>query len=186
MRFDSTRGVKALFIVGHYEAIGFSPFSIETVDGKPADNLQKSYNILRQLSPYVLQEKSIIKMDGVLLDKTNSTDTLIFGKYIFKVSHDNTLGWNGHKQDAVWDATGAIIIQTGDDDFIVDGSGVVINFFCTDPTNNAGIASVEKGRFENDSWKTILKLNGDQTHQGRHLRIPLNDWDIQRLKLYQY
>ena len=125
-------------------------------------------------------------MDGVFLDKVNSIDTLTFGKYIFKISHDNTLGWNGHKQDTVWDATGAIIIQTNDDDFIIGGSGVVINFSCTDSTVNAGIASVEKGRFENDAWKTVLVLNGDQTHQGRHLRIELGDWDIQKLKLYQY
>ncbi|HEY6976094.1 MAG TPA: DUF5597 domain-containing protein [Chitinophagaceae bacterium] len=186
MRFDSTCGAKALFIAGHYNALGFSPFSIENIDGKPAENLQKSYNILQQLSPYILQEKNIVKTDGVLLDKNKSIDTLAFGKYIFKISHDNMLGWNGHKEDAVWDVTGAIIIQTSDDDFIIGGSGIVINFFCVDSTNNAGIAAVEKGQFENDTWKTILRLNGDQTHQGRHLRIPLNEWDIQRLKLYQY
>ena len=102
-------------------------------------------------------------MDGVLLDKVNSIDTLTFGKYIFKISHDNMLGWNTHKQDAVWDATGAIILQTSNDEFIIGGSGVVINFSCPDSTLNAGIAHVEKGRFENDAWKTILVLNGDQT-----------------------
>jgi beta-galactosidase GanA len=186
MRFDSTCGAKSLYVTGHYKALGFSPFSIENVDGKPADNLQKSYGILQQLSSYILQQKSIIKMDGVLLDKTHSVDTLTFGKYVFKISHDNTLGWNGHKQDAVWDATGAVIIQTGDDDFIIGGTGAVINFSCTDTTVNVGIASDEKGRFDNDTWKTILVLNGDQTHQGRHVRIELGDWDIQRFKLYQY
>jgi beta-galactosidase GanA len=186
IRFDSTCGAKALYTIGHYHSLGFSPFSIENVDGKPADNLQKSYTILQQLTPYILQEKTIVKMDGVLLDKVNSIDTLVFGKYIFKISHDNTLGWNGHKQDAAWDVTGAIIIQTGDNDFIIGGTCVVINFTCTDSTANAGIASVEKGRFENDIWKTILALNGDQTHQGRHLRIELGDWDIQKLKLYLY
>jgi hypothetical protein len=141
---------------------------------------------LQQLSPYILQEKSIIKMDGVLLDKNNSIDTLTFGKYIFKISHDNTLGWNGHKQDAVWDATGAIIIQTSDDDFIIGGTGVVINFSSTDTTLNAGIAHDEKGLFENETWKPILVLNGDQTHQGRHVRMEPGDWEIQRFKLYQY
>jgi beta-galactosidase GanA len=186
MRFDSTCGAKALYVTGHYKALGFSPFSVENVDGKPADNLQKSFGVLQQLSSYILQQNNIIKMDGVLLDKTHSVDTLTFGKYIFKISHDNTLGWNGHKQDAVWDATGAIIIQTGDDDFIIGGTGIVINFFCTDTTVNAGIASDEKGRFDNDIWKTILVLNGDQTHQGRHVRIEPGDWDIQRFKLYQY
>ncbi len=186
IRFDSTVGAKALYTIGHYHSLGFSPFSVENVDGKPADNLTKSYKILDQLSPFILHEKNIVKTDGILLDKTNSIDTLTFGKYIFKISHDNTLGWNGHKQDAVWDATGAVIIQTGEDDFIIGGTGVVINFSCIDTSSVAGIASDEKGIFENGIWKTILVLNGDQTHQGRHVRLELGDWDIQRFKLYQY
>ncbi len=186
IRFDSTCGAKALYTIGHYHSLGFSPFSIENVDGKPADNLQKSYKLLDQLSHYILHEKNVIKTDGVLLDKTNSIDTLTFGKYIFKISHDNTLGWNGHKQDAVWDATGAVIIQTGEDDFIIGGTGVVINFTCIDTAKVAGIGSCEKGVFENDVWKPILILNGDQTHQGRHVRLESGDWDIQKFKLYAY
>lgn len=186
IRFDSTCGAKALYTIGHYRSLGFSPFSIENVDGKPADNLQKCYKLLNQLWPYILHEKNIIKTDGVLLDKTNSIDTLTFGKYIFKISHDNTLGWNGHKQDEVWDATGAIIIQTSEDDFIIGGTGVVINFTCLDTAKVAGIASCEKGAFENDVWNPILVLNGDQTHQGRHVRLELGDWDIQKFKLYAY
>jgi hypothetical protein len=29
-------------------------------------------------------------------------------------------------------------------------------------------------------------MNGDQDHQGRHIRIPVGEWNIQRVKLYQY
>jgi hypothetical protein len=29
-------------------------------------------------------------------------------------------------------------------------------------------------------------LNGDQNHQGRHLRLPSGKFDIQRIKLYRY
>jgi hypothetical protein len=29
-------------------------------------------------------------------------------------------------------------------------------------------------------------MNGDQDHQGRHVRIPVDEWNIQRVKLYQY
>jgi beta-galactosidase GanA len=61
MRFDSTVGAKALYTIGHYHSLGFSPFSIENVDGKPADNLQKSYSIIQQLSPYILQQKKHYK-----------------------------------------------------------------------------------------------------------------------------
>ena len=34
-----------------------------------------------------------------------------------------------------------------------------------------GIASVEEGRFAGGQWEHVRWLNGDQTHQGRHLRL---------------
>lgn len=30
------------------------------------------------------------------------------------------------------------------------------------------------------------RANGDQTHQGRHVRLPLEQWSIQKFKLYRY
>jgi hypothetical protein len=30
------------------------------------------------------------------------------------------------------------------------------------------------------------RMNGDQSHQGRHLRIRSGQWGIQRLRLYTY
>ena len=125
-------------------------------------------------------------MNAVFLDKKNSVDTIAFGKYLFKISHDNTLGWNGHKNDSLWHAVGAIIMQTGDDEFYVGGSGVVINFLSVDTTYKTGILSIEKGSFINNAWQPLLRLNGDQDHQGRHLRIPLHEWHIQKLMLYEY
>ncbi len=39
---------------------------------------------------------------------------------------------------------------------------------------------------KNGVWRPGRRLNGDQTHQGRHLRIPAGDYGIQRLELYTY
>lgn len=185
IRFDSSDGAKALFTIGHYHSLGFSPFAVERGSDKAIDALQKTYPILAQLTSFIVQSTAS-QLDGVLLDKQNMTDTLSFGNYVFKVSHDNTLGWNGHKGDSLWDATGAIIIQTAADEFIVGGTGIVINFSCTDTTFSTGIVAIENGTFSNGTWQPLLRLNGDEDHQGRHLRIPLNEWDIQRVKLYRY
>jgi hypothetical protein len=35
-------------------------------------------------------------------------------------------------------------------------------------------------------WKVIRDLNGDQTHQGRQVRIFLDDYSILRFELYNY
>jgi hypothetical protein len=185
MRFDSSVGAKAFFTIGHYHSLGFSPFAIERGNEKVNTILSNSYSVLQQLSPLIL-ESDISDMKGVLPDKKNLPDTLVFGKYLFKISHDNVLGWNGHKNDSLWDAVGAVIIQTGPDEFWVGGSGVVINFLSVDTSYTAGILSIENGSFTDGKWKPLLHLNGDEDHQGRHLRIPLHEWDIQRLELYQY
>ena len=33
---------------------------------------------------------------------------------------------------------------------------------------------------------TTHPLGGDETHQGRHLRIPPGEWGVQRVRLYRY
>jgi beta-galactosidase GanA len=50
----------------------------------------------------------------------------------------------------------------------------------------AGILSVEEGRFVNGKWQNVRWLNGDQTHQGRHLRLEPGRVSIQRINLYRY
>ncbi|MCB0753848.1 MAG: DUF5597 domain-containing protein, partial [Ignavibacteriae bacterium] len=43
---------------------------------------------------------------------------------------------------------------------------------------------VDEGKFENGEWKVIRHMNGDQIHQGRHVRAFLDDYSIQRFELY--
>jgi len=51
----------------------------------------------------------------------------------------------------------------------------------------AGTASAWEGRFDGDGqWVPGRLLNGDQTHQGRHIRLPAGDFQIQRVRLYRY
>lgn len=35
-------------------------------------------------------------------------------------------------------------------------------------------------------WQPGRSMNGDQSHQDRHLRIPAGDFGIQRITLYRY
>jgi hypothetical protein len=82
---------------------------------------------------------------------------------------------------------GAIIIQTGDKEFFVAGSGIAITFKKVDePDTRIGILKTDEGKFVNNTWKVIRHLNGDQTHQGRHIRIFRNNFSIQRFELYEY
>ena len=187
IRFEPSVGARALYAVGHYHALGFSPFSIESTDKPGEENIGKSYAVLEQLSPLILENAGSENMKGVWLDKNNTTDTLHVGGYTLVVKHDHTLGWSSGAEEEVWPESGALCIETATGEFTVAGTGVVITFFSDDKRNpKAGIARIEEGRYENGEWKPGRRMNGDQSHQGRHLRIPVGRYGIQKVKLYTY
>jgi hypothetical protein len=70
---------------------------------------------------------------------------------------------------------------------VADGKPFLVTFETEIPGNdNVGILSVQEGRYKNGEWTPGRWLNGDQTHQGRHLRLSPGRFDIQRIKLYRY
>lgn len=183
-RFDNTVGAKALFAIGHYEAIGFSPFGIEN---NVNSELAGAYNLIEQLHPLISKNFGQNKIEGVLLDRDKVLSTVVLGDYEFSFKNSYTLGWEAGATKDVWDSGGAIIIQTNTNEFYVAGSGVVVTFKNWKKRDKkVGILKNEEGVFENGNWKVIRHLNGDQTHQGRHIRISHGDYSIQRIELYEY
>jgi hypothetical protein len=185
-KFDETAPFKGLYAIGHYEAIGFSPFSIESVEDAKKEPLGKIYNLIQQLSPTIENYKGQGKIDGVLLDKENNAQIIKMGNYEFTFKHDYTLNWSDGAKAAVWPISSAIMIEISKDEFFIAGSGIVMTFKSLKENWNAGILKTDQGIFENEKWKTIRHFNGDQTHQGRHLRISVGDYEIQKIKLYSY
>jgi beta-galactosidase GanA len=185
-RFEDGVEAKAFYAIGHYKAIGLSPFSIESGSEARAALLGKSYEIIHQLSGEISKAKEKSSMEGVLLSKDKDTVQLQMGDYILSVSHDLTLGWSPQAKEDTWPLTGGIIIAISKDEFYVGGTGLVIQFTSRDPKLRAGIERVDEGTFVNGSWHPGRRLNGDEDHQGRHLRIPTGEYGIQRIKLYTY
>ncbi|MCI9846046.1 DUF5597 domain-containing protein [Flavobacterium pectinovorum] len=186
-RFDESAPFKGLYAIGHYEAIGFSPFSIESVTDAKKEPLGQIYNLVKQLTPVIEANKGEGKIDGVLLDKTNQLQIIKLGNFEFTFKHDYTLNWSDGAKNEIWPTASAIIIEIAPNEFYIAGSGIVVTFKPLKNTAlNAGILKTDQGKFENDVWKTTRHFNGDQTHQGRHLRIAVGDYEIQKLKLYTY
>lgn len=186
-RFDATVVAKALFAFGHYEAIGFCPFSIESTENPENEELGKAYKLIEQLTPIIAQKHGQHLIEGVLLEKDKILSTVVLGDYEFSFKNSFTLGWEAGASKAEWESGGAIIIQTNTNEFYVAGSGIVVTFKNWKKRDKiVGILKNEEGVFENGNWKVIRHLNGDQTHQGRHIRINHGDYSIQRLELYEY
>lgn len=187
IRFESSNAAKAFYAMGHYHAIGFSPFSIESTQHPEEEPIGDAYSILYQLSPEILKYSGTLKMDGVLLDTSNKKQEIILGNNKLTVSHDYTLGWSPDASKPDWPMSGAIIIQTDENDFIIAGTGIVITFSVYEASNiSTGILQADEGIYKNDKWIPGRRMNGDQIHQGRHIRIPVGEWNIQKVKLYQY
>ncbi|MFY0686382.1 MAG: DUF5597 domain-containing protein [Cyclobacteriaceae bacterium] len=190
-RFDNTVAAKALYAIGHYEALGFAPFSIQQVPGmdfsEKETKLSETYDVIDQISPLISQLKGQGRIEGVLLDKETNESKFQFGNYEFTVGHTHNLGWEAASKAEEWSPVGAIIIHSGENEFYVVGFGVSLTMQSLKESKpNVGILKAERGIFEDGQWSVFQHLNGDQTHQGRHIRCFLNDVCIQRFTLYEY
>jgi beta-galactosidase GanA len=88
---------------------------------------------------------------------------------------------------AVQHTGGALIIALGPDEFLIAGSGITVTF----KPNGAGadivgILRAQEGHYDNGRWVAGRWLNGDQTNQGRHIRLGADAFSMQRVTLYRY
>ena len=185
-RFEPACGAKAFYALGNHQAMGFSPFSIESTTDPVKEPISASYKILKQLAPQILEHQGTETMKGFLFDKDHQVDTIRLGGYQIVAKHDFTLGWSPQSKDETWSTMGGMIICTGEGEYFVAGEGIVLSFPPVDNKTFVGIETIEEGVFENRNWKPDRRLNGDQRHQGRHLRITTDKPEIQFLKLYKY
>ena len=184
--YEPACGPKAFYAFGNHDALGFSPFFIESTSELVKESITASYEILKQLSPLILEHQGTKTMKGFLFDKEHQADTIQLGGYRIVAKHDYTLGWSPHSKDEIWPITGGMIICTGEGEYFVAGEGIVLTFPPVNEKTFAGIKFIDEGTFVNGTWKPLRKLNGDQSHQGRHLRITTDEPGIQFLKLYKY
>ena len=182
IRFDRSVSAKVFLAIGHYHAFGFSPFSIES-QTEASLPLARSYALLAQLSPLITGRKWLA-MDGFVLDHKNRSDTVRMGNYAITVSHYNILPWAAAGRDSVWSATGGMIIQTGVDEFYVAGTGFAATFSNADPEKVANILSADEVTIAGGQEVRGRRMNGDEDHQGRHIRFAMDEWGIQKVRLY--
>lgn len=173
----------AVYSIGAHDALGFAPFSIDSIDENPGA-LKSAYAMLEQLAPFILDAQGTGRMMGFKPSQAYdealdfAPDVATIGDYSFTVAY-------GDAQQPQTAGYGGIIIQTGPEDYLIAGQGITVTFV---PVNggSAGIDKAWEGRFENGAWKPGRLLNGDQTHQGRHIALYAGDWKIQQVRLYAY
>ncbi len=183
-----TMAANAFYVFGAHDAIGYSPFSIE--DAPKDSPLGQAYDVLHQLTPLILEHQGRGTMAGVCppvsFDGTidENPQVVPLGDYVFHVSFIDP--WTPRDRQAIGSHCG-LFFAIDDDTFVVAGTGLTITFAPDGPGDPiAGIERIEEGSFVDGEWRAGRVLNGDQSHQGRHLRLPPGEFGIQRVTLYRY
>ena len=175
----------------------------------------QAYSCLNEMMPLITkyQGKGVTK--GFLFDSENKERIIKDSNIIITGRHFFTLPWDQRATDgSVWPEGGGMIIRTGDNEYIIAGSGIVLTFASEGEINfsknlgedgfiNTGGGTKDEKRWTGKKRTGILsvdevnitsqgelkykrRLNGDQDHQGRHVRIGVDDFKILNVKLYEY
>ncbi len=176
----------AFYAIAKHNAMGYSPFSIESLDNPESKPLSKAYHVLNQLEPLILTNQGKEMMMGILLDSTHHKTQVNLGDYTFNVRHEYSWAY-AQRSEGETPRVGGMIIMLAPDEFLIAGSGIIVTFETrANDGTIAGIERIDEGQFVNGNWTPGRRMNGDQSHQGRHLYLPGNTFSIQKVKLYIY
>ena len=218
VRRDDRNGAQAYYVLGHHDAIGISPFSIENGSDNASAPMVAAYATLREAMPLIARYRGTDAMDAVMLTADAPEQVLTDGNTRITLSHYFTLPWDPRATNGTpWPDKAAILIKTSPDEYVLIGSGVVAKFEDESevkaPTGKlgedgfldtgadrvadnsgkyharqrVGLARVEEVAVAPDgTMSRVRTFNGDETHQGRHVRISVDDNKIIRIRTYQY
>ena len=211
-------GQRALYAFGEHQALGFSPFAIDQARPEETQSVTQAYALLRQV--FALEQAHKPQNSwGLLFDQEDKEriveDTA--DDVVMTCRHFFTLPWDARATDgSTWPEGGAMLLKLGKHDYLLAGSGVVVDFktrgekaqeeqrrLGEDGFAEAGKGAATQAKKFQGSRLGLLSVdevtidemgrfcyqrrhNGDQTHQGRHARISVGDWKILHIKLYRY
>ena len=175
---DGARNV--FYAFGQHDAIGTSPFAVDSIDNPKESALARSYAILRQMAPLIAEHQGHGRMTGFVLDKEHATVTRELGGYELEISLDEIFG---NRAGIGY----GLVIAAGPDEFFGAGSGFRVAFKPKTPGPAlVGVGSVDEGIYRNGKWIPGRRLNGDENDQGQRWRFsPLNA-GIERCTVYRY
>jgi hypothetical protein len=175
----ATGGANAFYALGEHAALGVSPFGIDSWNDA-GNELGKSYRVLEELSPLLIEHQTKANVHGFVLDRNHPSVTFLLNGLRVEVSLDEIFGSHAEKGFG-------LLMATGPDEFLGAGQGFRVSFK-PDPEGAAkvGLASVEEGHFREGTWRGSRRLNGDENDQGRYWRFDQRQINIERATLYRY
>jgi hypothetical protein len=172
---------RVFYVFGEYNAGCFAPFGIDNERYSKNDPLDESYAVLQNLSSIILENQGKGKMRGILVDTVSPTLEIELGEYRIKVD------LAGGEKTGI---AGGLIIQTGQQEFIIAGRALDVFFISIDNSMRVAVDAVDEGTFDAGKWIPERRLNGDEVHastwSGTGVKLPSHKVSIQKISLYQY
>jgi len=189
----SQGAANVFYAVGNHNAFGFSPFGIASMAGPSDNELGRSYDILSQLAPLILENQIRGAVAAVLLEDLTPSQKVRLGDYTLNVTRSaagfrpRAAGPPSQPAEPA-EAPHGIFIAAAPDEYFMAGSGLSITFSANTPGPPVvGLATVEEGRFLDGRWLPGRTLAGDDTGQGNNVSLGGGRGpEILRVTLYRY
>jgi beta-galactosidase GanA len=179
----------ALLAFGSYGAIGFSPFAIDKIDRSSSKEIGVLYGMLETIAPLVLERQGTDEIAGFrptisFEGKSDlSPQKVVMGDHVITAHFIDP--WTPQVEHEP-EYRGGLVMMLNPDTFLLAGRGVTFTFAPARGEGSDGIQSVDEGTYQNDKWTPSRRLNGDDTYAGRHVRLPFDDFGVQKVVLYHY
>lgn len=122
-------GVRALYTFGEHDAVGFSAFAIDQALLSETESVTKGYALMSELAPLYMKQRGKSAMYGLLFDREDKERVIEKDGVVITCRHNFTLPWDPRATDgSVWHEGGGIIICLSPREYVVAGSGIVIDF----------------------------------------------------------
>ena len=181
IRQCSDNCARVFYALGRHSALGFSPFSIDN----DCDPTAKAYKLLAGYLPLIARKQAEGKVYGVLTDREHPQAEIDIRGVHFTCRHDGTISWSPvHSSPENWGEGAFLIIDMDEEGLLFLGTSCVATMSPSDGKGQVGILSIDE--IADSSMHCLRRLNGDEDHQGRHLRIPFGEVGAQLLKVYRY
>ena len=131
-------GVRALYAFGQFDALGFSPFAIDEAPAADTRHVTEAYRLIRQMKNYIVNARQKAWQKGrwqqengqwgVLFDRDDREEVISDGSVVLTCRHFFTLPWDARAKAEQWAEGGAIIHRMAENEYLIAGSGVVVEF----------------------------------------------------------
>ena len=139
MRRDEVGARNVFYAIGQHDAIGVSPFAVDSLEQPAQAPLGKSYAVLQQLTALILEHHGQGELAGFLLDAEHPSVERRLGEYDLEISLDEIFGYKAELDYG-------LLIAVGPNEFVGAGSGFRVAFRPTSAgPARVGIGAVDEG-----------------------------------------